>query len=168
MPEPMPRYFRSIHPAAGRKRRGNRKGGFDRMSITIPKTQSTSMQTMANLEREFGHLPVGFLLFLIQHDGAKPGKNVFNVPDGRNAGVDHFIPASEIIRVRDTTAGFPRKMLPFARSTIGNLVYLNMVNNAVYLWDHEVYSADVKLADSFDEFLATLEDADPECEYSSE
>jgi hypothetical protein len=136
------------------------------MSVTIPKTQGASIDIVANLEREFGHLPMAFHLFLINHDGAKPEKNIVIVDGKKSAGIERFIPANKIIRVRDAAIGFPRKMLPFARSTTGNLVYLNTVNGAIYLWDREAYSADVKLADAFDHFLAVLEEVDNGSEYS--
>ena len=81
--------------------------------------------------------------------------------DGKKiAGIERFIPANKIIPVRNSSASFPGKMLPFARSATGNLVYLNTVNGAVYLWDREAYSADVKLANSFDQFLAVLEEVE--------
>jgi hypothetical protein len=132
------------------------------MSITIPKTQGASIEIGASLEKEFGHLPMAFHLFLINHDGAKPKKNVAIVDGKKSAGIERFIPASKIIQVRDSAAGFPGKMLPFARSASGNLVYLNTINGAIYLWDRQAYSADVKLADSFDQFLGALEEvADP-------
>jgi hypothetical protein len=130
------------------------------MSITIPKTQGATIQIVADLEKEFGHLPMAFHLFLINHDGAKPEKNVAIVDGKKIAGIERFVPANKIVRVRDSASGFPRKMLPFARSTGGNLVYLNTINGAIYLWDHEAYSADVKLADTFDHFLAVLEEVE--------
>ena len=130
------------------------------MSITIPKTQGATIEIVASLEKEFGHLPMAFHLFLINHDGAKPEKNVALVDGKKIAGIERFIPASKIIRVRDSAAGFPGKMLPFARSATGNLVYLNTINGAIYFWDHQAYSADVKLADSFDQFLAALEEVE--------
>ncbi len=132
------------------------------MSITIPKTQGASIEIIANLEKEFGHLPVAFHLFLMNHDGATPEKNTLMVDGKKNIGIERFTPANKIIRVRDTAAAFPRKMLPFARASAGSLVYLNTVNGAVYLWDREAYSADIKLADSFDGFLTVLEGVDGE------
>jgi hypothetical protein len=130
------------------------------MSITIPRTQGASIEFIANLEKEFGHLPIGFHVFLMNHDGATPEKNVVIVDGKKNAGIERFIPASKIVRVRNSAPGFPGKMLPFARSAAGNLIYLNTVNGAVYLWDREAYSADVKLADSFDQFIAALEEVE--------
>jgi hypothetical protein len=130
------------------------------MSITIPRTQGASIEIVASLEKEFGHLPMAFHLFLINHDGAKPEKNLALVDGKKIAGIERFIPASKIIRVRNSAPGFPGKMLPFARSATGNLVYLNTINGAIYLWDHQAYSADVKLADSFDQFLTALEEVE--------
>jgi hypothetical protein len=132
------------------------------MSITIPRTQGASIEIIANLEKEFGHLPIGFHVFLMNHDGATPEKNMQMVDGKKHHGIERFIPANKIIRVRDSAPGFPGKMLPFARSAAGNLVYLNTVNGAVYLWDREAYSADVKLADSFDGFLTALDGMDGE------
>ena len=130
------------------------------MSITIPRTQGASMEIIANLEKEFGHLPIGFHVFLINHDGATPEKNMQIIDGKKHHGIERFIPANKIIRVRDAAPGFPGKGLPFARSATGNLVYLNTINGAVYLWDREAYSADVKLADSFDQFIAALEEVE--------
>jgi hypothetical protein len=130
------------------------------MSITIPKTQGATIEIGASLEKEFGHLPMAFHLFLINHDGAKPEKNIVIVDGKKCAGIERFIPASKIILVRNSAAGFPGKMLPFARSATGNLVYLNTINGAIYLWDRQAYSADLKLADSFDQFLAALEEVE--------
>jgi hypothetical protein len=130
------------------------------MSITIPKTQGATIEIVASLEKEFGHLPIAFHLFLINHDGAKPEKNIVLVDGKKSSGIERFIPANKIIQVRDSAGSFPRKMLPFARTTAGNLVYLNTVNGAIYLWDRAAYSADVKLADSFDQFFAKLEEVE--------
>ena len=97
---------------------------------------------------------------LNQHDGAKPEENTFKLSERRSAGVERFIPAADIIRVRDAVDGFPRKMLPFARAAGGNLIYLDAVRGTVHFWDHEGDSYDVKVANSFEEFLVLLEQFD--------
>src|SRR5438270_14100132 len=111
------------------------------MSIFIPTTPG-STDSVANLEREFGaNLPHSYILFLKEHDGAIPEDNVFNVGKGNSAGVDQFIPAREILGIRNKVDGFPRNVLPIARATAGNFVYLDPKDGAVYFWDHEDDSA---------------------------
>ncbi len=126
------------------------------MSIIIPTTRAASADSIANLEKEFGRLPESYLLFLKEHDGAKPEDNVFNLSERNSAGVERFVPISESIGVRDAVEGFPRNMLPIAWATGGNFVYLNPASGAVYFWDHENDSTDMKLADSFEGFIAAL------------
>jgi hypothetical protein len=93
------------------------------MSVTIPKTQGASIDIVANLEREFGHLPMAFHLFLINHDGAKPEKNIVIVDGKKSAGIERFIPANKIIPSREisytsipsmapSTFGIVRPILP--------------------------------------------------------
>lgn len=128
------------------------------MNIFIPKTQSPSVNVIANLERQVGKtLPKSYLLFLKEHDGAQPQDNVFSLGEKNSAGVDRFIPASDGIHVRDTTEGFPKDALPIAYATAGNLVYLDPSSEAVYFWDHEIDSTNIRLADSFDAFLEKLQ-----------
>jgi hypothetical protein len=115
------------------------------------------MDSVANLEKEFGGLPEGYRVFLKQHDGARPEENVFKIGEKNSASVERFIAASDIIHIRNSVDGFPGAMLPFARASGGNFVYLDPKSGTIHFWDHEDDSADAKLAESFDEFLATLE-----------
>ena len=127
------------------------------MSVFIPITQPASPASITNIESVFGaRLPESYRLFLKDHDGAKPEENVFNIGKGNNAGVDQFIPASEIISVHDAVEGLPPNALPIARATAGNFVYLDPASGIVYFWDHENDTGDLKLADSFETFLALL------------
>ena len=131
------------------------------MSIFIPKTRPASPDSIANLEKEAGlKLPQSYLLFLKEHDGAKPEDNVFSLGERNSAGIDEFIPAHKVIYIRDVVEGFPKKMLPIARATAGNFVYIDPPSGAVYFWDHEKDSVDIKLAESFDIFLSELKQFD--------
>ena len=126
------------------------------MSIIIPKTHLKSSAFLAPLEKAYGILPASYKVFLSQHDGAKPEENIFRIDERRNAGVERFIPAVDIIHVRDAVDGFPKNMLPFAEAAGGNLIYLDPEDWTVHFWDHEVDSGDAKVADSFDQFLSIL------------
>jgi hypothetical protein len=127
------------------------------MSITIPKTTSRPPASIATLEKAYGIIPASYKAFLNHHDGAEPEDNFFKVDAQRSGDVERFIPASEIMRVRNSVEGFPKNMLPFAEASCGNLVYMNPAKGTIYFWDHEIDSWDVKVADSFEEFLAMLE-----------
>jgi hypothetical protein len=131
------------------------------MNISIPKTNEASATSIAELEKLFGaNLPKSYLLFIKEHDGARPAPNVFKVGNDNNAGVDEFISAHEVIRIRNLVDGFPSHALPVARASGGNFVYLDPSSGVVYFWDHEIEDADIKLADSFDEFLTKLQPFD--------
>src|SRR6266478_4429094 len=128
------------------------------MSVFIPVTAPASTDAIVDLEKELGlNLPKSYVLFLKDHDGAKPENNSFKLDKGNNSSVDRFIPLHESIRVRNIVEGFPRNVIPIAYASCGNLVYISPQSGAVYFWNHEDNSADVKLADSFDAFLAALE-----------
>lgn len=127
------------------------------MKISIPKTKAASASSLADLEKLFGNkLPDSYLNFVKEHDGARPSANVFKVSENNNAGVDEFIPAQESIRIPHVVDGFPAHALAVARASGGNFVYLAPTNFSVYFWDHEVENADIKLANSFGEFLEKI------------
>ena len=130
------------------------------MSIIIPKTNSMTPVSLTALEREYGKLPEIYKVFLGQHDGAKPKANVFRINGKIIGGVEQFIPASSIINVGNKVEGFSKDMLPFAKSAGGNLVYLDPLTGGVYFWDHELDDEDVKVANTFSEFLGMLEGLD--------
>jgi len=130
------------------------------MNIIIPKTHSIRSGFLSALEAAYGTLPASYKDFLAQHDGAKPEENIFRVDERRNAGVERFIPAAEILHIRDAVDGFPKNMLPFAEAAGGNLIYLDPANGAVHFWDHEIDSGDAKVANSFDQFLSILDKFD--------
>lgn len=130
------------------------------MSINIPKTNSLTQVSLTALEHEYGKLPNIYKLFLKQHDGAKPKENVFRINGKIVGGVEQFIPASRIIKVRNKVEGFSKHMLPFAKSAGGNFLYLDPLRGSVYFWNHELEDEDIKVANSFSEFLGMLEDFD--------
>jgi hypothetical protein len=128
------------------------------MSIFIPKARAASAALVAELEKRFGvALPTGYLAFLKDYDGARPENNMFELGTHNSVGVDQFIPAEESIHVREVVDGFPSNVLPVARATSGNIVYLVPASGAIYFWDHENDAGDIKLADSFDDFLSMLQ-----------
>lgn len=130
------------------------------MSVTIPKTKPASVESITELEKEFGPLPNDYLLFLKEHDGASPAENCFDIGDSNSSSVRVFIPCIEAVKTRKNIDGFPQDMLPIASDDCGNFVYLNPKDNAIYFWDHEVAATIHKLADSFTRFLAILKPFD--------
>ena len=130
------------------------------MRINIQRTRPLTAETLAKLEAEYGPIPDSYRVFLSQYDGTTPEENIFKVDERRSAGVERFIPAADIIRIRGAVEGFPMEMLPFASSSGGNLIYLDPKLATIHYWDHEDDSCDVKVANSFDEFLALLEKFD--------
>jgi hypothetical protein len=131
------------------------------MKIIIPKTKPASVTSLAKLEELVGKkLPNSYLNFARDHNGARPAANVFKIGENNHAGVDEFISADESIRIPHVVDGFPPFALAVARASGGNFVYLDPKTFAAYFWDHEVEAGDIKLADSFDEFLTKLEPSD--------
>jgi hypothetical protein len=128
------------------------------MSISIPTTTAAAPQTIESLRQIYGkQLPADYLNFADRHDGAKPPLNSFPVGGHNSAGVDQFISAHEAVRIRNLVEGFPQNALPIARASGGNFVYLNPADESVYFWDHEQADGDIRLADSLDRFLDSLQ-----------
>jgi hypothetical protein len=131
------------------------------MSILIPKTKSALPDELAKLRTFLGkNLPEGYLDFVKEHDGARPAPNFFKVGANNGAGVEEFICVNECIRLNNIVDGFPNNVLPVARASGGNFVYLEPTNGHIHFWDHEIENDDVKIADSFEEFLAILTPVD--------
>ena len=131
------------------------------MNIFIPKTKAASAASLAELEKLFGKkLPNSYITFVHEHDGARPADNTFKVGGSNSAGVDEFIPAHESLHIPQIVEGFPNNALAVARASGGNFIYLESATTAAYFWDHEIEGNDIKIADSFDEFLEKLQPAD--------
>jgi hypothetical protein len=131
------------------------------MSILIPKTNGASATAITDLEKLLGkNLPQSYIMFLKEHDGARPASNAFKVSENNSAGVDEFVPAHESVHIFNKVEGFPSHALAVARASGGNFVYLDPASGVVYFWDHEIEGTDIRLAGSFGEFLAMLQPSD--------
>jgi cell wall assembly regulator SMI1 len=131
------------------------------MKIKIQKNKNISQEQISQCEQEIGiKFPKDYYEFLLDYNGAEPSPNIFDLKGGDSAGVNQFIPISEIARSREKTEGFPKNMLPIAWASCGNYVYLNPLSGGIYFWDHEIQDADYKVADNFSEFLAILKPFD--------
>jgi SMI1 / KNR4 family (SUKH-1) len=103
-----------------------------------------------------------YVRFISGNDGAKPETNLFKVGETNDAGVDRFIPISEIPKEMTNIENLPSKAFPIAWASCGNYVFLDQgAGGSVFFWDHELADDPaVKLADSFDAFLESLEPFD--------
>jgi hypothetical protein len=91
------------------------------------------------------------------HDGAKPESNIFQIGTSNSAGIDRFIPLSDILKERSCIENLPATAYPVAWVSGGNYVYIDEAKNgAVYFWDHEEPWNICNLAPSFSEFLELL------------
>jgi len=127
------------------------------MSVFIPKTQSAPAEVLVELSRRFGQkLLQDYLSFAKIHDGAKPADNIFEIGPGNSAGIDEFITAGEALDLGESVEGLPRSVLPLARASGGNFVYLDPKNGGIFFWDHEQNSSPIRIAQSLGEFLLKL------------
>lgn len=102
-----------------------------------------------------------YVRFISENDGAKPETNIFKVGETNDAAVNRFIPISEVPTEMTYIENLPGKAFPVAWASCGNYVFLDQgAGGAVFFWDHEVEDDPVKLADSFDAFLESLEPFD--------
>lgn len=130
------------------------------MAITIPQTVGLSDEQIDGAEQALGcTLPASFRAFLRDHDGAKPGDNIFVVP-GNQSGVRAFIPIGDASELRREIDGFPRRGVPVAEDGCGNYVWLKPETGEVLFWDHEIESDGVVIANDFDVFVAALQPFD--------
>ena len=133
------------------------------MKISLKDGKSASKKDVENLEAALG-CPISecFRRFVSENDGSKPQSNRFPVGEDNGAGVDRFIPVSEILAERQYVDDIPNQAYPIAWASCGNYVLLDEGKGGqVYFWDHELPDDNIiKLADNFDAFLSMLEPFD--------
>jgi hypothetical protein len=103
-----------------------------------------------------------FRRFVSENDGLEPETNIFKIGKCNDAGVNQFIPVSDILVERQYIDNIPSQAYPIAWASCGNYVLLDEGKGGkAYFWDHELPDKNIiKLADSFDEFLSMLEPFD--------
>ena len=109
-------------------------------------------------------LPEDFAAFLLKHDGARPEPNVFKVAENNSSGVNKFLSCAQIREDKAVLGeGLVAGAWPVADAEGGNLVCLklNAGRWSVVFWDHEVEEY-AFLAESFTEFLDSLQKFDPQ------
>ncbi|HTV41604.1 MAG TPA: SMI1/KNR4 family protein [Candidatus Sulfotelmatobacter sp.] len=133
------------------------------MKIKLKGGKSAPQKALQELETALGcRISISFRRFVSKNDGAEPEPNIFNIGKDNNAGVNQFIPISEIWEERQDIDNIPRQAYPIARASCGNYVLLDESKGGqVYFWDHELPVDNIiKLANNFDEFLSMLEPLD--------
>lgn len=131
------------------------------MGVIIPTTKGAGEQAIAEAESRLScRLPASYRDFIGRHNGAKPSDNAFSL-SGNESGVRSFIPIEEAATLRDQIEGFPSHAIPIAEDGCGNYVWLEPDAGAVFFWDHELDESGVRIADSFEDFLALLRPFDP-------
>jgi hypothetical protein len=127
------------------------------MNVKVTSPGPAPQSDIAELERAIGRpLPPQFAAFVSQHDGATPDDNVFRVGSANAAGVNRFIPVSQINAERQS-AGLPPGCIPVAWAEGGNLVILDADRaGSIYFWDHELPEDPIVIAADFSEFLKLL------------
>jgi cell wall assembly regulator SMI1 len=123
-------------------------------------------QELEHLEREVGSaLPSDFANFLSDQDGCRVEANVFRVDEDNDSGVNEFLSLDRIIAEKAALGErLSSEAWPIADAEGGNYVCLRREESGdwtVVFWDHEVEQETV-LAQSFNEFLESLEKFDPE------
>lgn len=127
------------------------------MSVGFKKGHSLSEAEVSAFEKESGiELPRDYREFILLHDGAEPDTNIFSVSDGNDSGVNRFIPLRDTISERRYIDHVSVEFLPAAWAEGGNYVCLDLKRGGVFFWDHEEPSDDLKLAESFSQFLEML------------
>ena len=133
------------------------------MKIRLKDGKSASKKDVKKWEAALGcPLSESFRRFVSENDGSKPQSNRFPVGKDNGAGVDRFIPVSDILEERQYIDDIPNHAYPIAEASCGNYVLLDEGKGGqVYFWDHELPNDNIiKLADNFDEFLSMLEPFD--------
>jgi cell wall assembly regulator SMI1 len=125
------------------------------MSIEFRNGRSLSDADVSAFERESGvQLPRDYRDFVRLHDGAEPDANTFDVGNTNSAAVNQFIPLQYIISERKYVEHV--EFLPVAWASCGNYVCIDLERGGVVFWDHEDPSGDLRLAESFSQFLEML------------
>jgi hypothetical protein len=132
------------------------------MKVKLHGGEPASEQDILTLEKGLDcKVSDSYRKFLLEHNGAKPGRNIFKISANHEAGVNSFIAAKEIMKERRYIENIPPKAFPVAWAEGGNYVFVDESNNgAVYFWDHETAET-TKLAFTFGDFLNLLQPFDP-------
>lgn len=128
------------------------------------KGSPASLEAIFDLENKSGLvLSESFKNFALKHDGARPEVNTFRINEKNECGVNRFIPISQILSESKYIENLPDGVYPVAWAEGGNYVLLNQVaDGQVLFWDHEIPEDMVKIAESFDLFIASLQPFDPQ------
>jgi cell wall assembly regulator SMI1 len=127
------------------------------MSIAYRRGRSLSEAEVSAFEKQAGvELPHDYRDFVLSHDGAEPDTNAFAIGNANSAGINRFIPLGETVSERRYIDHVSVKFLPVAWASCGNYVCLDLERGGVFFWDHEEPSGDLKLAESFSQFLEML------------
>lgn len=94
--------------------------------------------------------------------GAEPdGTHVTDRPEAESTSIDRFHTAEDILATMELEGFRGRALLPIADDGCGNDIYLNARTGfSVHFRDNDEPRPDLRLADSIDDFLATLKPAD--------
>jgi hypothetical protein len=132
------------------------------MKIKLKNGKPAAEETILALEAALGwRLSDSFKTFLQIFDGAEPETNIFKITEKNEAGVNRFIPASEIWDERTHIENIPKKAYPVAWAEGGNYVFVDEdKDGAVFFWDHEEPEKIVKLTANFGAFLDLLDPFD--------
>lgn len=133
------------------------------MKIKLKGGKSATPKAVQKLEAALGcSISESFRRFVSENDGSKPEANIFKIGTDNDAGVNQFIPVSEILEERRSLENLPNRAYPIAWAEGGNYVLLDEGKGGqVYFWDHELPDENIiRLADNFDEFLSMLEPFD--------
>ena len=147
--------------------------------IVHPNPHGTlSEDRLVRFENQFGLLlPVDYREFLLEYNGGRPVPAFFwikNKQDGTRVHqfyglYDQLIPASLEARMGANRHGIPTALMPIGDDGIGNLICLGLgwtEFGRIYFLDHDLHPAETPegwegitlLADSFGEFLASLQE----------
>jgi cell wall assembly regulator SMI1 len=138
------------------------------MTVSIKKTKPLDEFDIAAFEKENRiKLPAQYREFVMKYNGSEPESNVLDVKCVRrdsgeiyenSLGVSRFIPLMRIITEGKHIDGVSCRFIPVAEDSCGNYVCLDLdTDGEVFFWDHEDPSDDIRLANSWKEFLESLE-----------
>jgi hypothetical protein len=139
------------------------------MSIRFEDTGDPADEdALEELEERTGHpLPVTYRDFLEAHDGAVPEANTLPDAAGGEVAVRTFLSAEEVLRTLDALGPdrVPEELLPISDDELGNGLWINAEDGAIYSFDHEeedpseedLWAAFTREAEDLDELLDRLE-----------
>lgn len=134
------------------------------------------------IEEFWGYkLPQSYRLFLLENNGGKPFKKIFNFKNKDDGScIDEFFGIIKnfnnnlLLKQKYLSNRVPENTIPIGRDAYGNFILLSIKGTdrgKVYFWDHESeasegekpdYSNLTLIADNFDEFINSLHDLEEE------